>query len=200
LLDSFNKPSYNLLFPLWSIIPERRISANNKNQRMKKFLPFLSIVVLAACNQVPVSDKSDSSSVQPQTSQQDTTGLAAYQAWKAQNELGTSYAQPVAQPAPAPAPKPIVKTVYVKQKPQPAPVKQTESTQTSSSSSNGDVAGTGSGTATSDSQGEAKASEKKGISKAAKGAVIGGVVGAGGGYGVGRTMDKKDGRIEYSYY
>jgi len=30
------------------------------------------------------------------------------------------------------------------------------------------------------------------------GAVIGGVVGAAGGYGIGRQMDKKDGRIEYT--
>jgi hypothetical protein len=28
--------------------------------------------------------------------------------------------------------------------------------------------------------------------------VIGGVLGAAGGYGIGRTMDKKDGRIDYS--
>jgi uncharacterized membrane protein len=67
----------------------------------------------------------------------------------------------------------------------------------------------------------AKVEEKKGWSKAAKGAVIGGVagaaggaiinkknrvvgavvggvLGAAGGYGIGRTMDKKDGRIDYS--
>jgi hypothetical protein len=71
---------------------------------------------------------------------------------------------------------------------------------------------------TSESQNAAKA--KKGWSKAAKGAVIGGaggavlgavinkrnraagaviggVIGAGGGYVIGRNMDKKDGRIQY---
>ena len=31
-----------------------------------------------------------------------------------------------------------------------------------------------------------------------KDGVIGGVIGAAGGYGIGRTMDKKDGRIDYS--
>ena len=69
----------------------------------------------------------------------------------------------------------------------------------------------------SESQNEAKTAEKKGWSKSAKGAVIGGasgailgavinkknrtvgaiiggVVGAGAGYGIGKTMDKKDGR------
>jgi hypothetical protein len=70
----------------------------------------------------------------------------------------------------------------------------------------------------SESQNPAKVAEKKKWSKAAKGAVIGGVVGAGsgavinkrnralgaviggvlgagGGYAIGRTMDKKDGRF-----
>jgi hypothetical protein len=179
---------------------------------MKKLIPLFSIVLMAACNQVPQS--ASQASTAPAVAQPDTTGIAAYQAWKAQNEL-----TPVVQPPVQAAPKPIVKTVYVTQKAKPAPIKNSPAP--TSSSSNDDVAAAGSGTATSDSQGEAKSTEKKGISKAAKGAVIGGVagaaggailtkknrvlgaviggvVGAAGGYGVGRQMDKKDGRIDYT--
>jgi outer membrane lipoprotein SlyB len=77
--------------------------------------------------------------------------------------------------------------------------------------------GSESWTINSESGDEAKATQKEGISKAAKGAVIGGiagagagavinkknrvvgavvgaVIGAGGGYVLGRKMDKKDGR------
>jgi hypothetical protein len=181
---------------------------------MKKLIPLFSIVLMTACNQVPKADSQ--SAAQPVAAQADTTGIAAYQAWKAQNELTPVVQQPVAA-----APKPIVKTVYVTQKAKPAPAPVKQSPAPAPSASNDGVASSGSGSATSDSQGEAKSSEKKGISKAAKGAVIGGVagaaggailnkknrvlgaviggvVGAAGGYGVGRTMDKKDGRIDYA--
>ena len=113
---------------------------------------------------------------------QDTVGLAEYQSWKAKKELAALY--PESKPAAHSA--------------------------TGGSSSYANSASTS-------SQHEAKTTEKKGWSKAAKGAVIGagsgaaigavvnkknraigavigGIIGGGGGYVVGRTMDKKDGR------
>ncbi|MGZ3854337.1 MAG: hypothetical protein ACXVBX_16190, partial [Flavisolibacter sp.] len=52
---------------------------------MKKLLPILGITFLmAACNNVP-DQKVDA----VQAVQQDTTGMAAFNAWKAQNELAT---------------------------------------------------------------------------------------------------------------
>lgn len=123
----------------------------------------------------------------------DTAGLAQFQQWKAQNELATTTQNNAAAPVATPAPKTVVKYV---------PVKSSRTTSYSSTSSN-----------------TAKASTKKaGWSKAAKGAVIGGVggaaagaiinkrnrgagaviggvLGAGAGYGIGRGKDRKDGRV-----
>jgi hypothetical protein len=193
---------------------------------MKKLLPFFSIaIVFAACNPTPKSltEGATQTSVQVPQVQADTTGLSQYQAWKAQNELASVQQYNQVQPS-----APVVKTVkYIPRsaakKPAPVVVQPKPVTEASGTSSNAgsgtDVATTGS--ASTESTGEAKAAQKKGISKAAKGAVIGGVVGAAGGavinknnrvlgaviggvvgaaggYGIGRGMDKKDGRIEYS--
>jgi Glycine zipper len=183
---------------------------------MKRFLPFLTIAVfMAACNQAPPTDKQASTDAAKyygiNGNQPDTTGMAAYQAWKAMNELAPAQqSQPVAA-----EPKTITKVVYV---PTAKPAKSAPAPKPASTSANTDVA-SNSGSASSESTGEAKAEKKTGISKAAKGAVIGGVVGAAGGavinknnrvlgaviggvvgaaggYGIGRGMDKKDGRIE----
>ena len=120
----------------------------------------------------------------------DTTGFAQFQQWKAQNELAASNQQMNQNSSSQPT-RTVVK--YVPR---------------STSSS---------GSANSESSNTAKASQKKGWSKAAKGAVIGGVggaaagavinkrnraagaviggvLGAGAGYGIGRSKDKKDGR------
>jgi hypothetical protein len=178
---------------------------NFKLSIMKKFLPIASIVFLfAACT---------SSTKSPVTSTEqlpiiDTTGFAQFQNWKAQNELvDAPQADYTAQTA-APAVSPKARAS--------APVRKRSS-----------GAGSGKGQSTIDnspgsvisSEGTstAKAPARKKVSKAAKGAVIGGVggaaagavvnkknrvvgavigavVGAGGGYVIGRGMDKKDGR------
>ncbi len=183
---------------------------------MKKLIPLVSFaLIMTACNQLPEQNSASAPvSGQVQIAAPDTTGLAQFEAWKAQNELGIQ--APVAQVQQSVAP---VKRSVPKAK---APVtKAPAATQPQTpSSSSGEVA-SNSGTGSSESAGEAKAPEKKKISKAAKGAVIGGVVGAAGGavinkknrvlgaviggvvgaaggYGVGRGMDKKDGRIEYT--
>jgi hypothetical protein len=166
---------------------------------MKKQLPKLYImkrimipvfaiaVAMTACNTTP-DNATTQKAIQPAV---DTTGLAQFQAWKAQNELvSTQQNAAMAQPQT----REVVKYYPV------------SSARRSSSSSSGSTASTGTTT-----------TRKKGWSSAAKGAVIGGVagaaggavinkknraagaviggvVGAAGGYGIGRSIDKKNGR------
>lgn len=196
-----------------------------KSKDMKKFLPLIGFSLFAvACNQSPkVASETTAVPVPVPASTVDTTGLAAYHAWKAQHELveeAAPYVQTVSSTpthrTSSPARK-VSRTPVRKSTPRPAatPSPATESN-TGSGQSNDDVAANGTGgTGTSASSGEAKAEEKKGMSKATKGAiiggaggavagavlnkknrvagaVIGGVIGAGGGYVIGRQMDKKD--------
>ena len=160
---------------------------------MKLHLLVLGTIVLAtACNSGPKAPKTENSNLADSLRLAgDTAGLAEYQAWKAQNELG--------------------KTEQQEEKASGTSAKKTAASQGSS----GHSSGNGSGTANSTSTNEAQA--KKGWSKTAKGAVIGGVVGAGTGAVVnkknraagavvggvigagagaiiGHEMDKKDGR------
>jgi predicted small secreted protein len=158
----------------------------HKLNTMKRIIPVLALAAsMAACNTTP-DVKATQTTVQPA----DTTGLAQFQAWKAQNELVNTSENTAHEPET----KTIVKYYPV------------SSARTHSSSS---------GTRTSTSSGTA--SKKKGWSSAAKGAVIGGVAGAAGGaiinkknravggvvggvlgagvgYGIGRSIDKKNGR------
>lgn len=191
---------------------------------MKKLLPLLGIsILMVACNTMPEQKTNAAQAVQQNLSQPDTTGMAAFNAWKAQNELATvnSYQQPQQTQAPEKT-RTIVKYVPVKKATQSKPVSQSPSPSTSTEQTNsGSSASNGSGAANSESSETAKVEKKEGWSKAAKGAVIGGVagaaggailnkknrvagaviggvIGAAGGYGIGRTMDKKDGRIDYS--
>ena len=79
---------------------------------MKKFLPFLSLaIVAAACNTSPdLAQKEAAGAYLTAPAQQpDTAGLAEYQDWKAQNELAELEEQdkPEAEtPAPARSSKP----------------------------------------------------------------------------------------------
>lgn len=155
---------------------------------MKKILSILTIaVVIASCSQNP--QKLDANATKVTAA--DTAGLADFQAWKSQNELAEYNAYMKSQYAPASK----------------APATHTHARTTRNS-----------GNMSSQSSNTAKApARKKGWSKAAKGAaigagtgaiagavinkrnrgagaVIGGVVGGAGGYVIGRSMDKKDGR------
>ena len=121
-------------------------------------------------------------------SYEDTVGLSQFQAWKAQNER--------------------IDPVYAAAAP--APARKSTSTRTRTASKSGSMSST--------SSNQAKTVQKKGWSKSAKyaviggaaggvagavinkrnravGAVVGAVIGAGGGYVPGRTQDKKDGRF-----
>ncbi|MGZ3845434.1 MAG: YMGG-like glycine zipper-containing protein [Flavisolibacter sp.] len=126
-----------------------------------------TLVFVTACNSKPGADATQSTTTPVSA---DTTGLAAFQAMKAENELG-------AKPADGKqSEKSSVTTVK-------------KSTSSGSSSSNSTSTHDASGTSTHNSSGTstAQGSQKKGWSKTAKGAVIGGVVGA----GTGAVIDKK---------
>jgi hypothetical protein len=162
-----------------------------KSSVMKRIIPVFAIAVaMTACNTSPNTDTTQKA-VQPAT---DTAGMAEFRAWKAQNELVNTSENTANQPQT----RTVVKYV---------PVRSSSSARRSSSSSSGSGVATSSGTA----------SRKKGWSSAAKGAVIGGVagaaggaiinkknrtlggvvggvLGAGAGYGIGRHIDKKNGR------
>lgn len=195
---------------------------------MKQTIPFLSLaVILAACGNT-ATNNTDSATTNPAvqtapTFLPDTVGLAEYQQWKAQNELidEEDYTSTASYTA---APVKKAKKTYT------APVKRSTRTIASEDNSvsndmpvsndNQSVGNNGQNedvSMSNETSKEAKIEEKKGWSKAAKGAVIGGaagaaagaavnkknrvvgaviggVVGAGGGYVIGRGMDKKDGR------
>jgi len=163
---------------------------------MKKIFTLSSIMIavaallLVACNRQPATESATKG-----LTYEDTVGLAQFQNWKMQNERmdPSQYYQYASQPA------------------APAPVRKSTTTRRASSNNYG------SGSMNSGSNNYAKTTQKKGWSKAAKGAaiggaggavagavinkknrvaggVIGGVAGAAIGYIIGRGQDKKDGR------
>jgi hypothetical protein len=161
---------------------------------MKKLFTILGIVMIAAF--VFTSCKSNTAS--QAVINTDTIGLAAFRDWKIQQYQQAMYAQSEAQVAAA---APVKKS---------APATRVVYRNARSSSNSGTMN-------TSSTHAAKQAPAKKGWSKAAKGAVIGGaggavlgavinkrnrvvggivggVLGGGIGYGVGRSQDKKDGR------
>lgn len=158
---------------------------------MKRIVPILSVVAIIAVFMTACGKKSGAETQAQTLSYADTAGLAQFQAWKYQNERAdfNQYQQAVQKTT--------------------APARKTTARKTSNNY--------GSGSMNSVSQNQAKTTEKKGWSKAAKGAAIGGgagaiagavlikknrvaggalggIVGAGIGYVIGRSKDKKDGR------
>jgi hypothetical protein len=189
---------------------------NNKTKLMKRILPFFSMaIVFAACGN---NANKDAAAIAPaveqtQSVKPDTTGMAEFQMWKLQQQIAEieSPAQNTVQYASV-APAKKVNRTY---KPAAKPMRQ--ASESNSSVGENNTSNAGDGTISSESTNTAEAPAKKGWSKAAKGAVIGGasgaaagavinkknramgaviggVIGAGGGYVIGRGMDKKDGR------
>ena len=177
---------------------------------MKKLIPIFSIaasaLVMVACNSNPKlagQSATPAAAVQAPTVLQDTSGLAEYQAWKVMNEMKDSkdYGQPEEQVAAA---APVRKTPRVSSPsravshrtetppPAPAPVYTSQApASTVPDAGAGSTASTGTGTDASTGAGTgetAKVEEKKGMSNKTKGAVIGGVVGA----GAGAVINKKN--------
>jgi hypothetical protein len=156
---------------------------------MKRIFTLIAITAAVAVLMASCSGKSGTSAETKPIGYDDTAGLAQFQAWKMMNERADAMA-------------------YNQVKAPVAPARQTTTKRSTS---------TNSGTMSSTSTNQAKV--KKGWSKSAKyaviggvaggvagavinkknrtvGAVIGTVLGAGAGYGIGRSQDKKDGRIE----
>ncbi|HEY1020785.1 MAG TPA: glycine zipper domain-containing protein [Flavisolibacter sp.] len=172
---------------------------------MKKiFFAVGTVVIMASCSQNNPRTETDTLTLRPA----DTAGLAQFQAWKAQNELATAQALQAQQMEAQQPVREVVRerVVYVNE-PRSTTRRSTSTARRSSSGSNGTYSSGNTGTA----------QQKKGWSKAAKGAaiggaggavvgavvnkrnravgaVIGGVVGGAVGYGIGRSQDKKDGR------
>lgn len=165
---------------------------------MKKTLSVIAIAaVMAACNSNPKQGIGTANVSTLKAA--DTAGLAEYQAWKTQRDLAAFNEY-----------KHSKNTIAYN-----APRKVTRSSTAIKSKRRAVNSGRGSSTTTTSYP--AKAPQKKGWSKAAKGtaigagsgaiigavvnkrnravgAVIGGVAGGAVGYGIGRHMDKKDGR------
>lgn len=166
---------------------------------MKRYIPVFALVVLTACNSNKPAEPETRTiqSTQPAALTADTTGLAQFQQWKAQNELATAQeAQEATQPV---APEPQKTATVVRQtrstqkstvrkpvrKPStPASSQTPAATQPEPSAASTGTAGSGSSTSESPSTASAPATdpapaeEKKGMSKSTKGAVIGGAGGA----------------------
>lgn len=155
----------------------------------RMMIPVFALAVgMTACNTTP-DNSATQKAIQPAV---DTTGLAQFQAWKAQNELvSTQQNAAMAQPQT----REVVKYY---------PVSSARRSSSSSSSGSG-TASTGTTTRKKGWSSAAKGAVIGGVAGAAggavinkknraAGAVIGGVVGAAGGYGIGRSIDKKNGR------
>ena len=188
-----------------------KLKSTIKTFFMKKLLSIFSIAaVMTACT--TNADKVAAENARLQTFRDsvrlaaDTAGLADYRSWKAQREIAMEQDMYNQEPvAIAAAPGAVARRTYA-----PAP-RRTTSTARRSTASRSSGGGSTASTSTNTAQ------QKRGISKAAKGAiiggtggavagavinkknravgaVIGGVLGAGGGYVIGRGKDKKDGR------
>jgi hypothetical protein len=182
---------------------------------MKKLVLSLSVglsvaTFMVACNTNGGAAKSEQASAAKVA---DTSGLAQFQAAKQQEAFAASQFAAVAATPKASNTHVRTVTKYVPAKSSSTNSSSSRSTAPKSTTSKSDSSNVLSQT----SENAAKTSQKKGISKAAKGAIIGGVagaaagaiinkqnrvvgavvggvVGAAGGYGIGRGMDKKDGR------
>lgn len=163
---------------------------------MKRIFYTLSFVALVAVIMAACSNKQGKVESANELSFADTVGLAEFQSWKAHHERESALeAYKKSEYAATPA------------------VSRASGTKRRASGSNN----YGSGSMSSGTENQAKTTQKKGWSKAAKGAVIGagsgavlgaiihkrnravgaaigGVIGGGVGYGIGRSKDKKDGR------
>ena len=156
---------------------------------MKRIVPILSFVAIAAVVLSACGNKGEETKA---ISYADTAGLSQFQQWKYMNERAQA-------------------DQYFQQAVQTTPVNQAPARTTTRKTNYG------SGSMNTVSQNQAKTTQKKGWSKAAKygvigggggavigavvnkrnrvaGGVIGGIVGGGLGYLIGRHQDKKDGR------
>lgn len=198
---------------------------NTKNKTMKKILLPLIVsaaVLFTACSSNKEESKRDMVLLNDQmyqNSMNSDTAVALVEPVvqeQAPAPQANAYREPVARKTPAR--RPTQRPVYQDNRPAPAPVVVTEPTPApvpdataNSNDGNGNTDGATAGTSAAPEE-----KKKKGMSKAAqgaiiggvggavggavigkngKGAVIGGIIGAAGGYILGKQKDKKDNRI-----
>ncbi|MGZ3974400.1 MAG: glycine zipper family protein [Flavisolibacter sp.] len=159
----------------------------------KMMIPVFAIAVaMSACNTTPDNNSTTQKAIQPAV---DTTGLAQFQAWKAQNELVNTEQNTAMQPNT----REVVKYYPV------SSARRTSSSHVYRSTSTSSGGGYGTTTRKRGWSSAAKGAVIGGVAGAAGGAIInkknralggivGGVLGAGAGYGIGRGIDKKNGR------
>ncbi|HUR67115.1 MAG TPA: hypothetical protein VMZ03_12265 [Chitinophagaceae bacterium] len=177
---------------------------------MKKFIPFIAIMAFLSILLVACKNNTPQPQVQPQA---DTTGLAAFQAFKAmETQAVVAVPQQIVYKK-----RPVKKVVMNSESTNEAKVAEKENgsdPSTEVKTTDKEVANQETGTVAK----EEEVAKKKGWSKAAKygaiggvgggvlgavinkkdpvkGAVIGAVILGGGGYVLGRSQDKKDGRV-----
>jgi predicted small secreted protein len=158
------------------------------NTMKRIMIPVFAIAVsMTACNTTPDTSTTQKA-IQPTV---DTTGLAAFQAWKAQNELVNTQENTAMQPT-----REVVKYYPVSSARKSSGVSRSTSGSSGTASTSTKKKGWSSAAKGAVIGGVAGAAGGAVINKKnrAAGAVIGGVIGAAGGYGVGRTIDKKNGR------
>jgi hypothetical protein len=184
---------------------------------MKKILTFISgAALLAACNSNPNTEAVVKPTNAPGvTILADTSGLSEFQAWKANAALRAEENAALAEGKTAVVSYDEPKTTV--RKTSSAPRRTSTARRTSTSNNRTYSSGSATTAPSTASYPVEQPQQKKGWSKAAKGAVIGGaggailggvlaknnralgaviggVVGGGVGYGIGRSQDKKDGR------
>jgi hypothetical protein len=174
---------------------------------MKRFIPFIAIISFLSILLVACQNKQQQVTTQPQA---DTTGLAAFQAFKAMEAQATVVVPQQIVYKKAPAKKVVMRSESTNE----AKVENNESTPAEEVATKEETENQETETAAK----EEEVAKKKGWSKAAKysviggvgggvlgavinkkdpvkGAVIGAVILGGGGYVLGRSQDKKDGRV-----
>ena len=163
---------------------------------MKKTLHILGFVLLVAGLMITFtscdSKKSGDKDALVLSSTVDTAGLAEFQDWKRMNETKKAseyYLQGYKDAVATASAKPAVKKTRVVYRtaatPAPAPVAQTVKKKGWSKAAKGTAIGTAAG---------AVAGALINKNNRLAGGVIGGLLGAGGGYLIGHGIDKKDGR------
>lgn len=174
---------------------------------MKQILFALSTVaIMASCSNNNPRTAAETQTLIPPA---DTAGLAQFQAWKAQNELAVaSQLAQQNQLAAEPVREVVRERVVYVDRPTSSRRSSGSTARRSSSGSSGSSGTTGSTGTTQQKKGWSKAAKGAVIGGAggavvgavinkrnrAAGAVIGGVLGGAVGYGIGRGQDKKDGR------
>lgn len=152
---------------------------------MKRTLHILGITVLMAGLIFSITSCQSKAPDSRVLSATDTTGLAQFQSWKAMNEAKTANDYYLQGYKDAVATNTVTKTKVVRKPSTTQPAAQPAKKKGWSKAAKGTVIGTAAGAIAG-----ALINKKNRLA----GGIIGGLAGAGGGFVIGRSLDKKDGR------